>query len=168
MGMRLWTDQTFFTWYSRFRDGRELVEDDDRGGLSKSTLIEVNIAAYADLVKNGRWIARIKNDNRIFEHPQDCSFFGLWKRIWERECCVHVLFHAPWHLNKGKFESHLAKVLSRWPMETKFLLAKFLRETKSGLLSMTPKQSDRVLNGLVRHPLGRRNWNFKGPASREC
>jgi hypothetical protein len=46
-----------FRWYSRFRDGRELVENDDRGGRPKSTRIEVNIAAIADLVKNGRRIA---------------------------------------------------------------------------------------------------------------
>jgi len=46
-----------FRWYSRFRDGRELIEDDDRGGRSKSTRTEVNIAAVADLVKNGRRIA---------------------------------------------------------------------------------------------------------------
>jgi len=26
-----------FRWYSRFGDGRELVEDDERGGLPKST-----------------------------------------------------------------------------------------------------------------------------------
>ena len=26
-----------FRWYSRFRDGRELVEDDQRGGRLKST-----------------------------------------------------------------------------------------------------------------------------------
>jgi hypothetical protein len=26
-----------FKWYSRFRDGRELVEDDERGGCPKST-----------------------------------------------------------------------------------------------------------------------------------
>jgi hypothetical protein len=45
-------------WYSRFRDGRELVEDDERGGRPKSTRTEVNIAAAAaDLVKNIRPIA---------------------------------------------------------------------------------------------------------------
>jgi hypothetical protein len=44
-------------WYSRFRDGRELVEDDDRGGRPKSTRTEVNIAAVADLIKNDRRIA---------------------------------------------------------------------------------------------------------------
>jgi hypothetical protein len=40
-------------WYSRFRDGRELVEDDQRGGRPKSTRTELNIAAVAaDLFKN--------------------------------------------------------------------------------------------------------------------
>jgi hypothetical protein len=47
-----------FRWYTRFRDRRELVEDDERGGHSKSTRTEVNIAAVADdLVKNDRQIA---------------------------------------------------------------------------------------------------------------
>jgi hypothetical protein len=40
-----------FRLYSRFRDGRELVEDDERDGSPKSTRTEVNIAAVADLVK---------------------------------------------------------------------------------------------------------------------
>jgi len=39
----------------------------------------------------------------------------------------------------------------------KIFLTKLLREMKPGVLSMTPKQSGRVLNGLVRHPVGRRN-----------
>jgi len=46
-----------FRWYSRFRDGRELVEDDERGDRPKLTRTEVNIAAVADLVKNDRRIA---------------------------------------------------------------------------------------------------------------
>ena len=46
-----------FKWYSRFRDGRELVEDDERSGRPKSIRTEVNIAAVADLVKNDRRIA---------------------------------------------------------------------------------------------------------------
>jgi len=40
-----------FRWYSRFRDGRELAEDDERGGHPKSARTEVNIAAVAVLVK---------------------------------------------------------------------------------------------------------------------
>jgi hypothetical protein len=31
-------------WYSRSRDGRELVDDDERGGRPKSPRTEVNIA----------------------------------------------------------------------------------------------------------------------------
>jgi hypothetical protein len=45
-----------FSWYYQFRDGRELVEDDERGGHPKSTQTEVNIAAVADLVKNDHQI----------------------------------------------------------------------------------------------------------------
>jgi hypothetical protein len=41
-----------FRWYSRFRDGKELV-DDERGGRPKSIRTEVNIAAVTvGLVKN--------------------------------------------------------------------------------------------------------------------
>ena len=39
----------------------------------------------------------------------------------------------------------------------KSILTKLLREMSSGVLPMTPNGSDRVLNGLVRLPLGRRN-----------
>jgi hypothetical protein len=46
-----------FRWYSQFRDGTELVEDDERGGHPKTTRTEINIAAVADLVKNYRRIA---------------------------------------------------------------------------------------------------------------
>jgi exoribonuclease II len=47
-----------FRWYSRFRNGRELVEDDERDGRPKSTRTEVNIVAVAaDLLKNDRRIA---------------------------------------------------------------------------------------------------------------
>jgi hypothetical protein len=38
-------------WYSRFRDGRKLVEDGERGGRPKSTRTGVNIALVAGLVK---------------------------------------------------------------------------------------------------------------------
>jgi hypothetical protein len=45
-------------WYSRYRDGRKLVEYEERGGRPKSTWTEVNIAAVAaDLVKNDHRIA---------------------------------------------------------------------------------------------------------------
>jgi hypothetical protein len=39
-----------FRWYSRFRDAREVVEDDERGGRPKWTRTEANIAAVADSI----------------------------------------------------------------------------------------------------------------------
>ena len=45
------SQSNLFRWYSRFQDGRDLVEDDERGGCPKSTRTEVIIAAVADLVK---------------------------------------------------------------------------------------------------------------------
>jgi len=46
-----------FRWYSRFRDGKEQVEDEETSGSPKSTRTEINIAAVADLVRNDRRIA---------------------------------------------------------------------------------------------------------------
>jgi len=46
-----------FRWYSRFRDGRELVADDERGGCPKSNGTQGNIAAVVDLVKYDGQIA---------------------------------------------------------------------------------------------------------------
>jgi hypothetical protein len=55
------TRSNVFRWYSRLRDERELVEDDERGGCPKSTRTEVNIAAVAaNLVKIDRRIASRK------------------------------------------------------------------------------------------------------------
>jgi len=51
-------------------------------------------------------------------------------------------------------------------MQTTIFLTKLLQEMRLGVLPVTPKFSDRVLNRLVRRPLGWRNWNSIGPASR--
>jgi hypothetical protein len=59
-------------FYSRFRDGGELVEDDERGSRPKLTRTEVNIAAVADLVKNDRRIAS-RMIAETLNIPQECS-----------------------------------------------------------------------------------------------
>jgi hypothetical protein len=46
-----------FTWYSWFRDGRELIDNDERDGRQKPIGTEVNIAAVVGLVKNDCRIA---------------------------------------------------------------------------------------------------------------
>jgi len=90
-----------------------------------------------------KWLSNhIKNDSRIYVHPQHCSSLDS-DRGFRKESCVHVSFHTPWYLSKGKIESHLAKTLSQWPMQTKIFLTKLLREMRPGVLPMTPKQSDK-------------------------
>jgi hypothetical protein len=107
-----------FRGYSRFRDGRELVENDERGGRPKLTKKKKKKSCCCWFGQ--KWPSnRIKNDSRIFQHPQECSWdsergFGKEKK------CMHILSHTPWHLSKGKIESHLAKTLSQWLMQTIF------------------------------------------------
>jgi len=102
--LRKWGSEPIklFRWYSLFRDGRELVEDDH----PKSTRTEINIATVADFFQ--KWQSnRIKNDSRVFEHPQDCSSsdsergFGKEKvvytscstllDIWAKGRSIHIL-----------------------------------------------------------------------------
>jgi len=81
-----------FRWYSRFREGRELVEDDEKGGRPKSTRTEVNFGAVADMVKHGHRIA-----SRMIAESLNIpktAVLQILKRIWERESCVHVLFRT--------------------------------------------------------------------------
>ena len=40
-----------FSWYFRFLDRKELIEDDERGGRLKSTRTEVNVGPVAHSVK---------------------------------------------------------------------------------------------------------------------
>jgi hypothetical protein len=79
-----------FRLHSRFGDGGELIEDDERGGCPKSTRTEANIAVVADLFKNDRRIPSrmIAESLKI---PKTVVL-RILKEVWEREICVHVLF----------------------------------------------------------------------------
>jgi histone-lysine N-methyltransferase SETMAR len=82
-----------FRWYSRFRDGRELVEDDERGDRPKLTRTEVNIAAVADLVKNDRRIA-----SRMIEKSLNISKSVVLRILKEdlgkRKLCARFVPHS--------------------------------------------------------------------------
>jgi hypothetical protein len=104
-----------FSWYSRFRDGRGLVEDDEGGGRPKSIRTEVNIAAFADLVKNDRRIAS-RMIAESLNIPKTVVLRILKEDLGKRKVVCTFCSTPPWHLSKGKIESHLAKTLSRLPM----------------------------------------------------
>jgi len=144
-----------FRWYSRFRDGRELVEDDERGGRPKSTLTEVNIVAVADLVRNDRRIAsRMIADSWNF--PKTVVLRILKEDLGKRHLCAR---YVPHFLTPEQKEDRVTccQDITAMADADQIFETKFLRLLRPGVLPMTPKQSVRVLNGLVRHPLGRRN-----------
>ena len=82
-----------FRRYYRFRDQRELVEDDERGGRPKSTGTEVNIAAVADLVENDRRIAS-RMIAESLNIPRTVVLRMLKEDLGKRELCA-LFFHTP-------------------------------------------------------------------------
>jgi hypothetical protein len=82
-----------FRWYSRFRDGRELVEDDERGGRPKSTRTEVNIAAVADLVKNDRRVAS-RMIAESLNIPKTVVLRILKEDLGKRKLCARCVPHS--------------------------------------------------------------------------
>jgi len=99
-------------WYSRFRDRRELVEDNERGGRPKSTRTEVNTAAVDDLVKNDRRIAS-RMIAESLNIPKTVVLRILKEDLRKRKLCARFVPHS---LTPEKIESYLAKTLSPWPM----------------------------------------------------
>jgi len=163
MGMRLWTDQTLLGGILDFE-----TEGAGRWRERWPSKIDSNWGKHCCCCWVGqKWpLNRIKNDSRILKHPQDCGpldserGFGKEKVV----CTFCSALLDTWA--KGR-SSHILPRHYRNGRSRQFFLTK-LREMRPGVLPMTPKHSDRVLNRLVRHPFGRRNWNSKGPASRPC
>jgi exoribonuclease II len=82
-----------FRWYSRFRDGRELVEDDERNGRPKSTQTEVNIADVTDLVKNNRRIAS-RMIAESLNIPNTVVLRILKEDLGKRKLCARFVPHS--------------------------------------------------------------------------
>jgi histone-lysine N-methyltransferase SETMAR len=82
-----------FRWYSRFRDGRELVEDDERAGRPKSTRTEVNIAAGSDLVKNDSRIAS-RMIAESLDIPKTVVLRLLKEDLGKRKLCARFVPHS--------------------------------------------------------------------------
>jgi hypothetical protein len=82
-----------FRCYSRFGDGRELVEDDKRGGRPKSTRTEVNIAAVVDLVKNDRRIAS-RMIAESLNIPKTVVLRILKEDLGKRKLCARFVPHC--------------------------------------------------------------------------
>jgi len=96
-----------FRWCSRFRDGKELVEDDERGDRPKNT------AAVADLVKNGHRIAsRMIESSNI---PKTVVLQILKKDLGKRKLCALLDTWA-----KGRSSHTLPRHCDGWFRQTFF------------------------------------------------
>ena len=165
MEMRLWTDQMFL---------RGILDFETDGSRYKwrercPSQTDSNWGKHCYCCWFGqKWQSnRIKNDSRIFEPPQGSrssdSVRGFGKE--EVVCTFCSTLLDPWA--KGR-SSHILQRHYRDGRCRQNFLKNLLREMRPGVFPMTANHSDTVLNGLVRHPLGRRYWNSKGPASRPC
>jgi len=82
-----------FRCYSRLRDGRELVENDERGGRPKSTRTDVNTDAVADLVENDRRIAS-RMVAESFSVPKAVVIRILKEGFGNRKLCERFVPHS--------------------------------------------------------------------------
>ena len=80
-------------FYSRFRNGRERIEDDDRFGRPKSNRTEINIAAVVDLVKNYSRIAS-RMIAEFFNIPKTVVFRILREYLGKRKLCARFVPHS--------------------------------------------------------------------------
>jgi hypothetical protein len=120
------------------------------------------------LVKT-KWLSnRIKNDSRIFEHPEgSCSSDSERRFRKEKVVCTFcsTLLDSG---AKGKIDSHLAKTLSRWPVQ-KYFCKKIIYGTGDLVFCLWLRNKVKEFwMGWWDIPFGRRNWNSKGPAWRPC
>jgi len=65
--------------------------------------------------------------------------------------CVRFVPHSVTPKQREDRVAFCQDIIIKADADKKFL-TKLLQEMRRGVLPMTPKQSDRVLNGLVRHP----------------
>jgi hypothetical protein len=119
------------------------------------TQIEVNIAAVAGLVKNDCQITS-RMTAEYLNIPKTVFLQILKEDLGIRKLRACFVLHS---LTLEQREDRVPSCQNIIVLAEayKIPLTKLLWVMRPGVLPMNLKQSDRVLNGLVRHPLGRRN-----------
>jgi hypothetical protein len=145
MGMRLSTDRTFLVGILDFETEESCFEDGERGGRPKSTRTEVNIAAVADLVKNDRRIASRMTAESL-NIPKTVVPRILKEDLGKRKLCACFVPHS---LTPEQTEDRVTSCQDIIATADADKFFKQNYEMRPGVLPMTPKPSDRVLNGLV-------------------
>jgi len=112
---------------------------------------EVNIVVVADLAKNDCRIAT----GMIAESLNILKAVVLWilkEDLGKRKLCARFVPHSlTLQQREGRVTSFQDIIAVA---DANIFLTKLLQEIRPSVLPVTPKQSQRFLNGLVRHPLG--------------
>ena len=132
--------------------------------VQKSTLTEVNIAAVADLVKNDRRIAS-RMIAESLNIPKTVVLWILKEDLGKRKLCARFVPHSLTPEQRKVRVTSCQDIIAMAYADESFF-NKLITGDETWCFAYDPKQCDRVLNELVRHLLGRRNWNSKGPAIR--
>jgi len=139
----------------RFRDRRELVDDNEIGGQTKSTQTEVNIAAVDDLVKNDRRITS-RMIAESLNIPKTVVLWILKEDLGKGKLCARFVPHCLTPEQREDLVASCQDIIVMADADTNFF-NKIIRRDDTWCFSYAPKQSERVLNGLERHPLSQRN-----------
>jgi len=135
-----------FRWYSRFRDGRELVEDDERW----PSKINSNWGKHCYCCWFGqKWSSnRIKNDAKSLNIPKTVVLRILEEDLGKRKLCARFV---PQSLTPERREDRVTSC--------------------QDIIAMADADKNVFKWDLVIclwPRLGRMNWNSKGPESRSC
>jgi len=81
----------------------------------------------------------------------------LKEDLGKRKLCACFVPHSLTPEKKEDRVTYCQDIIMMANADKNFFVTKLLWERRPGVWPMTPIQSNRVLNGMVRHPLGRRN-----------
>ena len=155
-----------FRWYSPFWDGRELADDDERGGHPKSTQTAVNIAAVADLVKNDHWIAS-RMIAESLNIPKTVVLRILREYLGKRKLCACFVPHSLTPEQREDWVTSCQDIITRADADKHFFNITITGDD-TWCFACDPETKWQSSVWACETSLSQRNWNSKGPASRPC
>jgi len=115
------------------------------------TETEVNVATVADLVKNDHRIASRMTAESL-NVPKIVVLQILKEDLGKRKLCACFVPHSFTPEQREDQVTSCQDIIAMADADKNFL-TKLLRKMRPGVLPVASKQSDRILNWLVRHPL---------------
>jgi hypothetical protein len=89
--------------------------------------------------------------------PKTVFLQFLEEDLGKTKVCARFVLHSLTPEQREDRVTSCQYIIAMADADKKFFLTKLLREVRTGVLPMTPKQSNRVVSGLVRHPLSQIN-----------